>query len=666
MFHKTSDLCLTIINYDLFLTFRKKALITENQTNCNIQVQQSSPKESLQKKPSKPPLPNRPKDVFLPKVKAVEKSDDQNKGLQITDTFVDDTENVNPIVVKQGPKKPPPPKIQSPRSSIKKPLRPPIPKSPSLKSKEKPPPPVTITNAVTPPMESNSPQSPPTARPRPTPRPRVNGDRPVPLPRRQTSKNESEENELKQSKEILQNETLSLSDQLLRETSKQNSTEDNPVNTASDKLSEEKHNVEIVNFANVNINSLNTNTENSVSPPKPPSEHKVVVKQKSRSPGPYENINKLDLTKNFQKKSPYENVKLNEKKNDEAPDNESIYSAPKSLDQKVDNNLFDRISKPIHIKEIEDDIYDVPPTSISPVKSHKQLTKAISEPMKSQNKEENIYAAPTSPHTTISSNHDLRFDVRQQAPNQPTLSRITQKPTPLNPGTPVIPYSMLRDSVNNDQSQMDDAIMYSNIEEEALYSAPPSTPIKVPDIYTVEKPRSISQLSSNATMSPRDSMSSGSSRGSSSISENAMFMQEGDTDNVPNTLKKNTNTFIIKDTDAMNTFRIKGDIDIASDYENDDENEYSSLPSAVIAGSYRDSKYVDMSPGGCSPIFSPPTKPPRPSSVTRPGSEYESIDFGPSSPTKSTGTITILFHSHIYFSVSILRMFALLIQWVLV
>ena len=143
---------------------------------------------------------------------------------------------------------------------------------------------------------------------------------------------------------------------------------------------------------------------------------------------------------------------------------------------------------------------------------------------------------------------------------------------------------MLRDSVNNDQSQMDDAIMYSNIEEEALYSAPPSTPIKVPDNYIVEKPRSISQLSSNATMSPRDSMSSGSSRGSSSISENAMFMQEEDTYNVPNNLRDNTNTFIIKDTDAMNTFRIKGDIDTASNYENDNENDDLSLPSAVTSG----------------------------------------------------------------------------------
>ena len=688
-------------------------MITEKETK--VSNNQAS-KESPLKKPPKPPLPSRPKNASLPKIKANEKTElnGQSKELQKTDPLVDITKTSNAIVTKQGPTKPPPPKIHSPRNSVKKPFRPPIPKSPSLTSKEKPPPPakITTTNSIAP-MESNSPQSPPKAKPRPVPRPRANGDRPVPSPRRQVSKSESEEIELTPSKGESQSETLSLSDQLFRgKTNKQNATEDNLVYTASDKLSGgDKHNIENINPENSNVNTLNANTANGSVSPTNTLEHKVVIKQKSKSPGPYENIKKLDSTQNVTspKRNPYENVKLNKKKEVETKqnlDNKSIYSAPQSLDCNVNNNLtkgtdkddeslyFAPSSKPININNDDDentgnDTYDIPSTSISPLKSHKHLTKIMSEPVKSQNRDENIYAAPTSPNMTIGGNHDLRFNkgsnvtdlkgrAKPQVPNPPTLSRISQKqkPTPMNPGTPVIPYSMLRNSVNNDQSQMDDGIVYSNLEEETLYSAPPSTPKKVPDNYIVEKPRSISQLSSNATMSPRDSMSSGSSRGSSSISENSIFIQE-DTYNVPNTLRvkgdtDNTNTFIVKgDVDAMNTFRIKGDT--TSDDEND-ENEYDSIPAATTDnanGGYRDSKYVDMSPGSF-PILSPPTKPPRPSSVTkRPSSEYESIDFLPSSPTKSTGTnihisylssTIFIYESTIFFSPLIRTAYSILLK----
>ena len=642
--------------------FRAKALITEKDTRDTEGQHQHSPKESrptTPKKPPKPTLPNRPKNPTLSKEEAVEESeiDDTNRVssslLQKTEIPVDN-KNKNQFVIKQAPKKPPPPKLQSPKSSVKKPSRPPIPRSPSLKSKDIPP----ASNTVA--MESNSL---PKVKPRPIPRPRTSVDRPVPSPRRPTSKNEFEDNQTPEFKpsEEQQSEVLSLSDQLLREVDRQAASTENPaipVDILKGECNDdwEKENPEIESAVGNSV-FVKESVEVSVSPPvNPETNHKVVVKQKSNSAAPYENLKVQSPTRKvITQNSPYENINLH-KREDQISDgqSENIYSAPLCLDHKAENRhvemddeslYFAPSSKPIDIKghkvninddvydvppsasakgdkvNINDDVYDVPPSasvSVSPVKSNRSLIKAKSVSAEPQHLEENIYAAPISPHT-IDSQHlqfdkdsviDLQGTERQHASNPPSLSRTAQKPTRMNPRAPVIPYSMLRDS---DQNQLDDSVMYSNIEEEVLYSAPLSTPIKLPD-DGVENSRRNSQLS-NTTTSPRDSMTSGSSRGSS-IMENAVFMQE-DTYNVPSSLiRGNTVT------------------------NGDDENEYSSIPTADVLtnnvlGSNRESRYVDMSG---SPTL-PPVKPPRPGSAKkRAGSEYESIALVPSSPkTKTTG-----------------------------
>ena len=596
---------------------------------------------------------------------------------------------------KQPPIKPPPPKAQSPRNSLQKPFRPPVPKSSSLKSKTGPPttttkdslnqppakPPVpkspsikskttpaaslvnkesTSQSSFRPPiprspskklkistpiattktsdMESTSqPSSPlPQAKPRPIPRPRASRNRPVPSPRRPTIKSDPQDNQaIEQAK--------AASDKIESSTSTETETIDLSLSQQLDKKNEDEENkiLSTVNTLNIINNGSYKNPDEEIPSSSPENSHKTSITQNSRSPKTsYENFRVQSPTKQGIKHT-YENVAIEAKtsRNIAGEDNENIYSAPQNINCKEDEDesmYFAPTSKPINIVVKDhctrEDLYDVPPASLSPVKKGaKPLVNASRNfpAAPSATEEEIIYAAPISPHTVDS--HDTRFDKdsiinlqmngnrtitknKKQLAHNASFSGIAKQPELINPLAPVIPYSMLRD--NTKAKQQDDPVVYSNFEEEVLYSAPPSSPFKVQD----NKPRTFRQLSSTPSNSSFSSSSSvrdsGSSRGSSNF-ENSVFTQEEDTYNVPSTMLRSPEHI-------TNTLQ-------------QEESEYSELPDngAMERSDSSGSRYyVDMAGGtSTSATSQPPTKPPRPSSVVK-RSGSESIAPLPSSPTK--------------------------------
>ncbi|XP_066922382.1 FYVE, RhoGEF and PH domain-containing protein 6-like [Clytia hemisphaerica] len=614
---------------------------------------------------------------------------------------------------KSTPQKPPPPKSplrkteSTPEPSATKKERPPIPKSPSLKARK----PIGENQSMS---EEQNTLSPPKARPRPVPRPRKNDDKPaitpVPTPRRKESENNNDNKEQSSNNKMEQSSTIkdnSTKEDDVTKTGNEASTVDTLTLDPDTPVSIDTSSTVDKDSKTSDISStIDTDETLSMEPKTSDSPHKTSgVKQKSRTPAPYENIEVQSPAKS-PKKNVYVNVEVDGEQAliKEETGGDQIYDSPMSPSSKMSKTLPNPITKETitsnDVNLVEESLYDAPASSATktlssttfdssvktlsydqqqslmeqealydapprsptkpinmnrsdsqdsidestgdaiydapqfPIKSHGHTIKphentvdphvnmtsphrntpksnAPSPPLQEQPQEENIYAAPTNPVTVDSQDAgfdkdrviDLQSKKKYRAPLPPscptaTLSNIAQRPTPMNPNAPVVSYSMMR-SEEEQGGDGEEETIYSNIEgqeeEESLYSAPLSTPVKKPPTPPwSDKSRTLSDLSlATSSGSARSSMaSSRSSRGSS-----VMAYEDIPEYKVP----------------GMKT---EAGLDSTA-----------STPS-----SFRDSKYVDMTMS--SPP--PPTKPPRPGSMTkRPDSGYETVAPPPQSPSRA-------------------------------
>lgn len=612
------------------MVFRTVSVITENDQIANSSLKSTGSLKSPSVKPAKPPLPNRPKTNILADVKqqpkkpppptknnsvkkpplrppnpnspdpnakaeSPEKSVVPNKPLNLNSSPritsktperppkpVSPTSKAKPelpeksIVLesspptttktkkanKDFPERPPQPTSPSPKKSCEKPQKPP--RANSFKSNkgdipQRPPNPGSpasqkskIESTVdTKAMESTSPKAKPQlppqpqAKPRPIPRPR--NDRPVPSPRRKPSNGSFSETS--------------------GDPENENTTD--KVRKFSENTEPLLHKMELEEQQSVvsekNKNVIDKEAEN-MKPVEPPSAHRKVVKQRSRNPSPYENV---DVEQQQLPQSPSKRLYVNVSPDNEnaVVDGESIYSAPPSSLKNISSptqaesgdtleeesiysappsslKTLDSISHDHHMTEQEDEeIYSSPP---SPVKAPLKPTKIQQQP---ELTEENIYADPSSTLVAKADSHGYRSDptLTLQSHNRKSISGSFPRPTSFNSNSPVVSYNLLRTGVDPSNTPKDDSNIYSNLDnqeegnveepqEEILYSAPASTPVKASFSSTSSSPfdhkgRSLSELSCGTSI--RDDMLSRSSRGSSMMEKRSSVFSEDDTYSVP-------------------------------------------------------------------------------------------------------------------------------------
>jgi len=363
----------------------------------------------------------------------------------------------------------------------------------------------------------------PKAKPRPIPRPR--NDRPVPSPRRQFSSDNN-------AKPEDENTTSKVSE------SSENATSTSLAANESTELLLHKMDLEEEEEQETLKSEKNANT----------SPHRKAVKQKSRTP--YENV---DVQQEKQSpSSPKKNVYMNipppptttTTTEDATTVEESIYSSPPSSLKTLDGHHRT-------IEQEDEGIYSSPP---SPVKAPLPLSHTPNKQQNEQPVEENIYAAPTSTLIEKTGGQGFGSDptLTLQSHNRKSISGSFQRPTPLNSNSPVVSYNLLRtaDVPPYGPGSEDDSNIYSNLDdqegkrepqEEILYSAPCSTPVKASFSSTLsfgDKPRSLSELSCGT--STRDSLMSRSSRDSSVMAERSSVFSEDENYSVPVSVSPNT------------------------------------------------------------------------------------------------------------------------------